>query len=200
MNRLRILKGALAASAAFAFAAAAYAAVTFDPATGTGFVGKGDVQLALGLNNAQLQAQAGSLVFTYATTTTYKVTEVWATGNPNQPKSLNSHEVEVTTIAGVNGSIAYDPRRQNQVTGFNLNGFSSLTVTGTVPVPDEVYYVTYTWTDNKGVVHTTDEMPVDGEGNLYTEGNRKAVASVEVISSTSVLYVNGVELPITPIL
>lgn len=43
---------------------AANAAVTFDPATGTGFVGKGDVQTALGYNNAQLQKNASTLVFT----------------------------------------------------------------------------------------------------------------------------------------
>jgi hypothetical protein len=43
---------------------AANAAVTFDPATGTGFVGKGDVQSALGYNNTQLQKNANSLVFT----------------------------------------------------------------------------------------------------------------------------------------
>ena len=43
---------------------AAHAAVTFDLATGTGFVGKGDVQTALGYNNAQLQKNASTLVFT----------------------------------------------------------------------------------------------------------------------------------------
>ena len=43
---------------------AAHAAVTFDPATGTGFVGKGAVQSALGYNNAHLQKNASTLVFT----------------------------------------------------------------------------------------------------------------------------------------
>src|SRR5919199_5346652 len=52
----------------------AYASVTFDPtcpykpsnATGKcGFVGKGDVQLALGYNNTQMQKNAGNLHFTY---------------------------------------------------------------------------------------------------------------------------------------
>ena len=40
-----------------AFASAANAAVTID-ATGKGFVGKGDVQTALGYNNTQMQANA----------------------------------------------------------------------------------------------------------------------------------------------
>lgn len=55
---------ATAAVAVSLAAAPAMAAVTFDPATGKGFVGKGDVQLALGWNNSQLQQNAGSLLFT----------------------------------------------------------------------------------------------------------------------------------------
>lgn len=43
---------------------AAQAAVTFNSETGTGFVGKGDVQTVLGYNNSQLQRNASSLVFT----------------------------------------------------------------------------------------------------------------------------------------
>lgn len=43
--------------------ASALAAVTFDASTGTGFVGKGDVQLAFGWNNKQLQANAAGVTF-----------------------------------------------------------------------------------------------------------------------------------------
>ena len=45
--------------------------------------------------------------------------------------------------------------------------------------------------------HTTDQMPVDEVGNLYTEGNNKAVVSVKKIDSTGGLFVNGVALPNT---
>ena len=41
----------------------AYAAVTFDPTTGQGFVGKGDVQYTFDWNNAQLQANADDVGF-----------------------------------------------------------------------------------------------------------------------------------------
>ena len=62
----KILLG-LAATAALvtplALGTAANASVTIDN-DGKGFVGKGDVQTALGLNNAQMQAKAGSLTFT----------------------------------------------------------------------------------------------------------------------------------------
>ena len=61
-------------------ASSAFAAVTFDPATGTGFVGKGDVQTAMGWNNAELQKNAENLKFTYVTETTYAVAVTWTTG------------------------------------------------------------------------------------------------------------------------
>jgi hypothetical protein len=180
-----------------AVASIAYAAVTFDPATGTGFAGKGDVQLALGLNNAQIQAQASSLEFTYVSTDTYEVVNAWATGNAGNPVSLSSHTETVTTTVGVNATVAYDSRKnsQGQVTGFNLTGFGDKTVVGTVPeVSPTVTYVTFTWTDNKGVVHTTDQLPVDENGDLYTEGNNKAVLSVTLSDSVGGLFVNGVAL------
>src|SRR5215510_9917382 len=56
---------ALAATSILATAPAANASVTID-ANGKGFVGKGDVQTALGYNNAALQkaVDAGTLKFT----------------------------------------------------------------------------------------------------------------------------------------
>ncbi len=189
------MKKLIGVAICLAVAGVAFAAVTFDPITGTGFVGKGDVQLALGLNNAQMQVQAGSLKFTYVTTDTYTVTEVWATGSADNPKSLNTHEITVSTTIGVNGIVAYQGRQMNQITGFNLTGWAGEpAITGTVPEVDYVAWVTYTWTDNKGVEHTTDGMPVDENGNLYTEGNKKAVLSVEKTDSTGGLYVNDVLL------
>jgi hypothetical protein len=126
------------------------ATVTFDPDSGVGFVGKGDVQLALGLNNAQMQDQANYVVFTYEATDTYEVVNAWASGNPGNPVSLNYHTATVTTSVAVNCTVAYDPRQvkgQKQFTGFNLTGFGSKVVDGTVPtVSPTVTYVTFTWT------------------------------------------------------
>jgi hypothetical protein len=52
--------------------------------------------------------------------------------------------------------------------------------------------------------YTTDQLPASydetGKLVLYTEGDNKAVLSVTLIDSTGGLYVNGVLLPITPIL
>ena len=63
------MKKMIAALFAMALATTAQAAVTFDPETGTGFVGKGDVQVAFGWNNAQFQANATGLSFAYVATT-----------------------------------------------------------------------------------------------------------------------------------
>ncbi|ALC89376.1 hypothetical protein AM500_05950 [Bacillus sp. FJAT-18017] len=71
----KLLSGLAAGTLAMGImAGSVFASVTFDASTGTGFVGKGDVQTVLGWNNSQLQAGAGGLKFTYVTVDTYEVT------------------------------------------------------------------------------------------------------------------------------
>jgi hypothetical protein len=101
-------------------AVATSAAVTFDPATGMGFVGKGDVQTALGLNNDGLQAVASGLTFTYADLATYEQECSHDTGKKIMYRT-------VTREQGVSGTVAYDARKRNQVNGFTLLGFSGQT-------------------------------------------------------------------------
>ena len=118
----RSIVGGLIAVFVLAFAGVASASVTFDPATGTGFVGKGDVQLALGLNNAQLQQQAGSLAFTYNASSTV-VTEVsWICTN-DRNENLQQRERTTTTESSTVGVVNAVARVRNQITGFNLNGY-----------------------------------------------------------------------------
>lgn len=218
-----------------ALAIAAHANVTFDP-TGSitpswssgayGFVGKGDVQTALGFNNAKMQAEINNVQFTYVSQDTYEVVNAWASGNADNPVSLNYHEVTVTTVVNLNDTLAYNPRQSpNQYTGFDLTGISSV-AGGTVPVVSPtVTYVTFSWNeqvwtgewtqvpkldkdgnqvyDKDGnpvyqngdkiydtVTHTTDQLPVDENGNLYTEGDNKAVLSVTLLSSIGNLFVS----------
>lgn len=104
----------VAAAASTIISTAAFAAVTFDSESGTGFVGKGDVQLALGLNNAQLQAQANSLVF--AVTTTSETT--WTCDRDAGPQT--QERTNTSTTSGLLTAVA---RVRNQVTGFNLLGY-----------------------------------------------------------------------------
>src|SRR5918999_3996182 len=103
---------------AFSFTTTAYAAVTFDPTTGQGFVGKGDVQLAFGWNNKQLQTNAAGVSFEFESVA---VTEVsWVCTNDRNENIQERERTTTTTTTDVVNSIA---RERNQITGFNLLGF-----------------------------------------------------------------------------
>jgi hypothetical protein len=114
-------------------ATAAGATVTFNPSTGTGFVGKGDVQLAYGWNNATLQKNASGIGFVYVAQETYTAVCTWTTGEGTRGEQ--THNVNHRTTTGISSTIAYDPRVRNQITGFTLTGIlSTTTEVGTVPV------------------------------------------------------------------
>lgn len=136
MNVKRLL-GVVIASGALLIPTAANAAVTFDSTTGTGFVGKGDVQLAYGWNDAKLQANAAGVTFSYDTKDTYAATCTWTTGEGTRGE--RTHNVNHNRSTAVNSSIAYEARKNSQgkITGFNLNGFGSETSDGAAPVVGE---------------------------------------------------------------
>lgn len=174
------------------------ASVTFDPFTGKGFVGKGDVQIPFGWNNAQLQANALQVSFTYSATNTYTVTEAWATGNPDNPWTLNSHTTTIPVDYSISSTLDGSPRQvkgQRQFTGFILTGFiGDPVVVGTLPTEDPVDWNTIIYDRKIGQTWyyglETELLPFDADGNLYIEGNYKAVLSVELTSSTGGLYAN----------
>ena len=100
--------------AALLAAAAAWASVTFDPVTGAGFVGKGDVQSAFGWNNAQAQANIPSITFFVRVTqqrtqTCQTEPQHVVTGQRSGTRSLSNH-------------VAYDPRIHHQIDGIILDG------------------------------------------------------------------------------
>ena len=109
---------------------AANAAVSFNPQTGQGFVGKGDVQTALGWNNAQLQSGAASLQFT--ATSTVVTEREWTCTNSNNQNEQVRERTTTTTISGVVSQVA---RERNQITGFNLIGYGSTSESSTSDGP-----------------------------------------------------------------
>jgi hypothetical protein len=116
--------------AALVFASAvAFASVTFDPATGMGFVGKGDVQLAFGWNNQALQQNAEHLTFSYLAEEQYKY-DCTFTVEVGRDKVREPQTQNRGKQSSVSASVAYDARRSNQITGFNLTGFDTITTTG----------------------------------------------------------------------
>lgn len=108
--------------------------VTFDPATGIGFVGKGDVQLAFGWNDQALQINAPSVGFTYNSTESYDAVCTWVTGEGTRGEKTHNVTFNKTTV--VNSTIAYEARKNSQgkITGFNLTGLGTVTTDGVVPV------------------------------------------------------------------
>jgi hypothetical protein len=154
----------LAAAAATAMiSTAAYAAVTFDADTGTGFVGKGDVQLAFGWNNAALQKNAAGVTFVYNAVDTYEAICTWTTGEGTRGEK--THNGERKRTSGVNSSIAYDARVRNQITGFNLTGFRETSTIG-------------------------QDAPVVGDPCPGNQGHEGVWTSVEQTGSTGGLFVN----------
>lgn len=110
----------------------ALAAIVFDPATGTGFVGKGDVQTAFGWNNAQLQSNAAGVSFSYDTSTAYDIVCEWDTETGGRNSKVIHHAVTLNRSTALNTAVTYEMRRngQGQVTGFNLLAFEDSTTTG----------------------------------------------------------------------
>jgi len=131
----------IAAAAALAtISTAAVAAVTLND-NGTGFVGKGDVQLAFGHNNntiqANLIANPQAYTFKFVSEESFAALCEWETVTGGKNSKIIYHDkVKVTStsvLAAINGA----PRQtkgQNQFTGFNLLGWGATTSTGTVPV------------------------------------------------------------------
>jgi hypothetical protein len=123
MRRYKALAGLTAGL--MLVATAAMAAVTFDPDTGEGFVGKGEVQTAFDWNNRQLQQNADAVQFRVESEV---VTEVsWICTNSNNQQTQERERTTTTSVQGVIDTIG---RERNQVTGFILTGYEGEPTTG----------------------------------------------------------------------
>jgi hypothetical protein len=167
MTRKPMLVAVVTLVALLITATMAFAAVTFDADSGEGFVGKGDVQNVYGWSNAQLQTNAGSVQFRYnaeeVTEVSWTCTKTVVLGNGGVNEIVELRETTTTTsTAGVVTTVA---RERNQITGFNLTGYSMQTVSS-VTDGDEVN----TCPDSSsGFVLTSpagDPVVVDSSGGL----------------------------------
>jgi hypothetical protein len=91
------------------------------------FVGKGDVQRALGLNNSELQA--GKFSFAFRADDTYNVTCQWTAGQSGNTQ-IKVRERAVTSEVVTDSKTRKNP--QGNITGFNLT-FGADTGDGEVP-------------------------------------------------------------------
>jgi len=131
--RKLITVGALLAAVALS-ASGASAAVTFDQITGTGFVGKGDVQLVYGWNNHQLQANAANVSFSYSSEDKYSAVCTFTTGEGTRGERI--HNISHKRTAQVNNTVERELRKNKlgDVTGFTLTGYGAQSSSGSVPV------------------------------------------------------------------
>lgn len=144
-------------------AVTSFASVTFDPATGKGFVGKGDVQSVLGLNNAQVQVLP--LTFTYESEQTYEVTVEWD-NEVGKNKVIEHKTITVRKTVEVTGEISYTARKQNQISGFFLTGYSgTVSESGNVPVVGAPFN-----SGNDGKVITAVNLVSSSNGGLKVNG------------------------------
>ena len=126
MRKLYLAMG-LALVAMGVAAATVFAAATFNPQTGEGFVGKGDVQTAFNLNNRQLQQNAESVSFSFVTVTE----QTWVCTNTNNQNT--QERARTTETQGLFNSVTRDNKRQ--VTGFLLTGFDTASTTTSTDGP-----------------------------------------------------------------
>ena len=128
---MKIRSAVLSMTAVATVATAAYAA-TFDPTTGTGFVGKGELQTPWGWNNATLQKEAEGVTFKVSQQVTYEQECSYLTGGRNPERVRETKEA----TRPLNSRVTYETRnnKRGAVTGFILDGFGS----SSGPVPTDL--------------------------------------------------------------
>lgn len=203
MNYKKLLGAGLVAGAfTLSSMGAAGAVVTFDPATGTGFSGKGDVQVPFGWNDAALQAKATGVTFGYESSTDskYEVTCSWDTetveGKGRAKEIVIKHHVQ-TKKSNVGSSVTYDVTKvdrknpNGKVTGFKLTGQTlvSSEEQGSVPVaggacPDS---------EGNGVVKTIDSA------ELLSSTSTEALSAIHVADGKSAVIWPPPPAPVEPV-
>jgi len=161
----KMLMIAVAAVAALAFAGTAAAAVIYDPAAG-GFVGKGDVQTALGLNNKQMQTAHSAVTFSYDATIGYTFECEWYTG-PDRNRTYHRTAGEPISVQ-VGGTVADADRKTGQWTGWNL---SPVALSGSASEPTDADCGA-AGNGMKNIVAGSVESFVDGGGLVAHHGGR----------------------------
>jgi hypothetical protein len=176
-NMHRIIEtAALAAIGVIGTATAANASVTIDD-TGHGFVGKGDVQTVLGLNNAEIQTTPVNFTEKSTTEQSFDWTCVKTVVSGNGTVKETREERANVTTTDVTAVVSNVARVKNQITGYNLTGFGATTTTSVVDGPAP-----------RSCPDAASGFELDADS---------VVEGVPTVTDGG-FYVNGVSLPITP--
>jgi hypothetical protein len=155
MKRTFATAAAAGLGLALALGAAPANAYEIDSA-GVGFVGKGEVQLALNLNNAGLQRIAEDVKFEISSVTESSTT--WTCDRDAGPQTQERANTTTTTTSGVITSVARDKR---QVTGFILSGLEAGASVSIKSVGNTIGTCPSGWT----AIDIVED--IDVEGGLY---------------------------------
>jgi hypothetical protein len=120
MNRKIMLAFALAGALAMTTATVLADLEDFNPATGTGFLGKGDVQSAFGWDNAEAQANIPN-ISAFFTELTQHVEQACYTEGANQVFVTNRVGTRTSAPIGLN----WEPRIHQQIDGIYFLGYTS---------------------------------------------------------------------------
>ena len=184
MNVKKIVGTALIAGAiTISSIGSANATATYDPDAQTGFVGKGDVQLAFGWNNKQLQLQsnASAVDFVHENVTEYDVTcDAHVTETFTNPAGRPvTRRIKVTNIVSSDTAVSYDSKTATKtnpngaIVGFNISGIDRVLEAQSAPA-------------------VGDTCPMD-------DGTQGKVSAVEKASSSDTLYATHSSKPSAPV-
>jgi hypothetical protein len=127
--------------AGFALAAAAtavFATVSFDTATGIGWVGKGDVQTPFGWRDQTMQQNHAGVTFDFVMSESYEAVCVFVTGEGTRGERTHrvDHKVKVAVSGVADDLDRIQKTKTAKFTGWFLKGYlaGSAQVTGEVPV------------------------------------------------------------------
>jgi hypothetical protein len=173
----RIAAAAAAAGFALVLSAGSALAYDLDPATGIGFVGKGEVQLAFGWNNKALQDNANLVSFDVSSVTTESST--WTCDRDAGPQTQERSNTTTTTTKGVLESVTRDKK---QVTGFLLEGFDGTESVDTESDGPAVGSCPTGWT----AIDLVTGEPEVGESSLYVsfDGGEGVLLPAPVVEPT----------------
>lgn len=170
MGRKVMVVALVAMIAIMMIASTVSAAVTFN-ASGSGFVGKGDVQTMYGWNNKQMNDRASSISFRIV----QKITEnyVWECSSvTKQGEKITERSNRVTTFSRpVTTTIARDNKNGN-ITGFNLKGqpgTSSTSTNGAEGCTNNSEYVVDSYESDPDAPTTVEEWLYINDGSGWRE-------------------------------
>ncbi|MFI7581109.1 hypothetical protein [Kocuria kalidii] len=172
MKKLSTCLGIGVVTASMAVAAPASAAAKYDPASGTGYVSKGEVQSALGWNNKEFQANADRVSFSVQTyqylRMAWTCTEDGGDGTLEREGFRDNYRY---------GWIDTTPRERGQVVGFELSDYQYIVGISVPAGESETGVCPESWTASGVRLAEVEEEEITLD--LHLDGENTITATLE---------------------